>query len=217
VLASGAGSNLAAVLEACADGRLDAQVVLVVHNRRHARAAERASKNGVRTHYAPLAPYRSCPGSAASQRRAYDRDLSATVAAAEPDLVILAGWMHLFSEEFLRRFAGRVVNVHPALPGCFPGAHAIDDAWAAHLADGLDHTGVMVHLVSDEGVDDGPVLAAETVRIAKADTRESLEERIHAVEHRLLVDAVAAVLAEGAGPEAVDPISSRIARGRPAE
>ncbi len=200
VLASGSGSNLGTILDACAAGRMDAQVVLVAYNRAGAYAAERAEQHGVPAHYAPLGPYRRGPGSAAEQRRAYDADLATVVAAAEPDLVILAGWMHLFSDAFLGRFAGRVVNLHPALPGCFPGANAIDDAWAAHLRDGLDHTGVMIHLVPDEGIDDGPVLATERVDIRSDDTRESLEERIHAVEHRLLVDTIASVIAELAEP-----------------
>lgn len=200
MLASGAGSNLGAVLEACTAGRLDAQVVLVVHNRLKAGAARRAAGHGVRTHYAPLAPYRCGPDSPEDQRRAYDADLAEAVTDAGPDLVILAGWMHLLSSAFLDRFPGQVVNVHPALPGRFPGDRAVDDAWAAHRAEGLDHTGVTVHLVPDEGIDDGPVLASEAVPITDDDTRESLEERIHAVEHRLLVAAVAAVLADPPGP-----------------
>ena len=84
-----------------------------------------------------------------------------------------------------------VVNLHPALPGAFPGAHAIDDAWTAHERCGLDHTGVMVHLVPDEGVDDGPVLASQQVPILSGDTRATLEERIHAVEHELFVATIA--------------------------
>ena len=77
------------------------------------------------------------------------------------------------------------------LPGAFPGAHPIDDAWAAHESEGLDQTGVMVHLVPDEGVDDGPVLSSRKVPILADDTRESLEARIHTVEHELLVETLA--------------------------
>ncbi|MDG1366239.1 MAG: formyltransferase family protein, partial [Acidimicrobiales bacterium] len=89
------------------------------------------------------------------------------------------------------RFPNRVINLHPALPGVFPGAHAIDDAWVAHETEGLDHTGVMVHLVPDEGVDNGPVLASQRVDIAPDDSRESLEAKVHAVEHELFLDAIA--------------------------
>ena len=123
-------------------------------------------------------------------RRAYDARLAATVASHNPDLVVMAGWMHLLSGAFLNVFPNRVVNLHPALPATFPGAHAIDDAWAAHTDSGLDHTGVMVHLVPDEGVDDGPVVLSERVDILDTDTRQSLETRIHGVEHRIYVDAI---------------------------
>jgi len=191
VLASGSGSNLQAILEACDAGTLDAVVALVVVNRRSARAARRAEAHGVTAVYRPLGPFRDAhPGDARSAREAYDEALAAEVVAARPDLVVQAGWMHLFTGAFLDRFPDRVVNLHPALPGAFPGAHAIDDAWAAHQACGLDHTGVMVHLVPDEGVDDGPVLASRRVDIVAGDTLTSLADRIHAVEHDLLVAAI---------------------------
>lgn len=194
VLASGDGSNLQAILDACASGELDAEVSLVVVNRRSSYAAERASAVGIATYYAPLGPYRDAHVSEAAARVAYDADLAAVVGAASPDLVVQAGWMHLFSMAFLGEFTDQVVNLHPALPGAFPGAAAIDDAWMAHQTDGLDHTGVMVHLVPDEGVDDGPVILAEEVPILAADTRETLEERIHSVEHRVFPAAIARLL-----------------------
>ena len=94
------------------------------------------------------------------------------------ELVVLAGYMHLLTTPFLRRFPDRIVNVHPSLLPAFPGAHAIDAAVAA----GVETTGVTVHYV-DEGLDTGPVIAQEQVRV---EPRQTLEERIHAVEHRLL-------------------------------
>lgn len=192
VLASGSGSNLQAILDACADGTLAAEVVLVVVNRRSAFAADRAAAAGVPAVFRPVGPFRAeFPADPRRAREAYDAALADEIADLRPDLIVQAGWMHLFTSAFLDRFPDRVVNLHPALPGVFPGAHAIDDAWAAHLADGLDHTGVMVHLVPDEGVDDGPVLASRRVDIAASDTRESLEERMHAVEHELLVTTLA--------------------------
>jgi phosphoribosylglycinamide formyltransferase-1 len=99
------------------------------------------------------------------------------------DLVVLAGYMHLLTRPFLARFPGRIVNVHPSLLPAFPGAHAIEDALAA----GVETTGVTVHLV-DEGVDTGPILIQEPVPV---EPRETLEERLHAVEHRLLPETVA--------------------------
>jgi formyltetrahydrofolate-dependent phosphoribosylglycinamide formyltransferase len=195
VLASGSGSNLQAILDACADGPLDAEVVLVVVNRRSAYAAERAAAAGIASVFRPMGPFRDAhPDDPRRAREAYDAALAAEIADARPDLVVQAGWMHLFTSAFLDRFPEMVINLHPALPGAFPGAHAIDDAWAAHEADGLDHTGVMVHLVPDEGVDDGPVLASQRVDIVAGDTRETLEERIHATEHDLFVTAIAEYL-----------------------
>ena len=192
VLATGSGSNLQAILDACAVGRLEAEVVLVVVNRRTAYAAERAAAAGVPSVYRPMGPFREAvPDDPRRARERYDAALAAEIADARPDLIVQAGWMHLFTSAFLDRFPGMVVNLHPALPGAFPGAHAIDDAWAAHETDGLDHTGVMVHLVPDEGVDDGPVLASQRVPITADDTRETLEARLHEVEHELFVAAIA--------------------------
>ena len=192
VLATGSGSNLQAVLDACADGTLAAEVVLVVVNRRTAYAADRAAAAGVPSVYRPMGPFREAvPDDPRRARERYDAALAAEIADVRPDLIVQAGWMHLFTSAFLDRFPGMVVNLHPALPGAFPGAHAIDDAWAAHETDGLDHTGIMVHLVPDEGVDDGPVLASQRVPITADDTRETLEARLHEVEHELFVATIA--------------------------
>ncbi len=191
VLASGSGSNLQAILDACAEGRLQADVVFVVVNRRSALAATRAEAAGVPAVYRPLGPYRNAfPADARSAREAYDAALATEVAEVKPDLVVQAGWMHLFTAAFLDRFPGKVINLHPAMPGAFPGAHAIDDAWVAHERAGLDHTGVMVHLVPDEGIDNGPVLAAQRIEIGPDDSRESLEAKLHEAEHELLVRAI---------------------------
>ncbi len=190
VLASGTGTNLQAIIDACSTGRLDARVVHVITNRRGVRAADRAELAGVSHQCLLLDEFRQQVETPAEARRSYDVALAAAVASHRPDLVILAGWMHLLSPVFLDVFPGRVVNLHPALPGTYPGAHAIDDAWADHLRQGLDHTGVMVHLVPDEGVDNGPVVLSERVDILDTDTRESLEQRIHEVEHRIFVDAI---------------------------
>ena len=192
VLATGSGSNLQAILDACADGTLAAEVVLVVVNRRTAYAADRAAAAGVPSVYRPMGPFREAvPDDPRRARERYDAALATEIADVRPDLIVQAGWMHLFTSAFLDRFPGMVVNLHPALPGSFPGAHAIDDAWAAHETDGLDHTGIMVHLVPDEGVDDGPVLASQRVPITADDTRETLEARLHEVEHELFVATIA--------------------------
>ena len=118
-------------------------------------------------------------------RRAAD-----VVAGFDPDLVGLAGWMRLLTMSFLGWFPDRVVNLHPALPGDLPGTGAIERAWAEALAGTRTTTGVMVHLVPDEGVDDGPVIGTATVTIDTTTGFEAFAALVHATEHRLLVDAL---------------------------
>jgi phosphoribosylglycinamide formyltransferase-1 len=183
VLASGTGSNLQAILDACHDGRLPADVVVVVSDRPAATALARATTAGV-----PAVPLPPGPG---EPRADYDTRLADAVEHYEPDVVVLAGWMRILTMSFLSRFPGRVVNLHPALPGELPGTHAIERAWHEALAGERTRTGVMVHLVPDEGIDSGPTLASATVPIQPDDTLESLTARIHATEHRLLIATLA--------------------------
>lgn len=191
VLASGSGTNLQAVLDACAEGILDATVELVVVNRPGAGAIQRAERAGVDV-VEFLLDDRSPQG-----RRDYDAALAEIVGAARPHWVVLAGWMHLLSMSFLGVFPNRVVNLHPALPGEFAGVDAIRRAWEAGGEGTLTRTGVMVHLVPDEGVDDGPVLATAEVPLHPGESLEALTARVHAVEHRLLVDTLADLVAGG--------------------
>lgn len=179
VLISGNGSNLQAILDACTSGELHASVVTVVSNKPDAYGLTRARNAGVEAiHFAKLEN---------ESRREYDARLANYITTKLPDYVVLAGWMRILSSEFLSCFPDRVINLHPALPGTFPGTHAIERAFEAHQRGEIDHTGVMVHLVPDEGVDDGPVLATEIIPIQPDDTLESLERRIHEVEHHTLV------------------------------
>ncbi len=195
VLASGSGTNLQSLIDACAQGRLDAEVVHVVSDRADAFALERARRSEISSECRPPAPLLGDSADRGAARRSYDTELARSVADRHPDLVVLAGWMRLLTSEFLGTFPDQVINLHPALPGKFPGAHAIDDAWEAHQTAGLDHTGVMVHMVPDEGIDNGPVVATQRVDILDTDTRASLEERIHEVEHELLTRAVSELIA----------------------
>lgn len=188
VLISGSGSNLQAILDACANGRLPAQVVAVISNKRDAYGLERAAQAGV--------PTLVLPKPKDLDRAEYDAQLAEQVAALQPDWIVLAGWMRLLTNVFLNRFPSKVINLHPALPGTFPGTHAIQRAYEAYQAGQIDHTGVMVHLVPDEGVDDGPLLASVQVPIHPTDSLETLEARIHAAEHDLLVKTLARVLHE---------------------
>jgi phosphoribosylglycinamide formyltransferase-1 len=182
VLASGRGSNLQAVLDACAAGELDAQVVAVVSDQASAGALARAATAGV--------PAVHVPRHDGEPRADYDARLADVVAGFGPDYVVLAGWMRILTMSFLGWFPDRVVNLHPARPGELPGTRAIERAWAEYRAGRRSATGVMVHLVPDEGVDDGPVLAVADVAIHPDDTLDTLTARVHAVEHRLLVEAL---------------------------
>lgn len=190
VLISGSGSNLQAMIDAVQEGRLKARIAVVVSNRKAAYGLERAEKAGIPTRYHPLKPYRD----AGKERAEYDADLAVILAEYAPDWVVLAGWMHIFTDAFLRHYPQRIVNLHPALPGQFPGSHAIDDALAAFERGEVAHTGVMLHLVPDERVDEGPALATRTVPILPGDTRDSLATRIHAAEHDLLVTTLSQLM-----------------------
>jgi phosphoribosylglycinamide formyltransferase-1 len=164
VLVSGNGSNLQALIDA------GLPIGAVAANRRDAYALVRAREAGI-----PTATFSLDCHADRSER---DLVMATWLEEHGVELVVLAGYMHLLTKPFLARFPGRIVNVHPSLLPAFPGAHAIEDALAAGVAE----TGVTVHLV-DEGLDTGPVLAQEVVPV---EPRETLEERIHAVEHRLL-------------------------------
>ena len=182
VLISGNGSNLQAIIDACNAGTLPAQVTAVFSNKSDAFGLARARRAGI--------PSMAIPKPKEQDRREYDANLAELVASHDPDWVVLAGWMRILSSAFLSRFPNRVINLHPALPGQFPGTDAIEKAFKAFQRGEIRQTGVMVHLVPDEGVDSGPVLASEEVPILPADTLESLETRIHQTEHRLLVDTI---------------------------
>lgn len=183
VLISGNGSNLQALIDAIRYRVLDAEIAVVVSNRANAYGLERARKANIPTHLHLLKPYRD----AGRSRREYDADLAVLLQDYRPEWVILAGWMHILSSDFLTHFPYRVINLHPALPGKFPGAHAPEEALAAFQRGEIKGTGVMVHLVPDERVDAGPVLGTQDVPMYPSDTLESLTNRLHQAEHQLLV------------------------------
>ena len=176
MLVSGSGTLLQALLDA-PSAELGAQILAVGSDRAGVMGLRRAEAADVPTFIVPVDDY--------PDRRAWDVALAEQVAAYVPDLVISAGFMRILGPSFLSRFSHRVINTHPALLPSFPGAHAVRDA----LAYGVRVTGSTVHLV-DEGVDTGPVLAQEAVRVEEGDDEESLHERIKVVERRLLVEVV---------------------------
>jgi phosphoribosylglycinamide formyltransferase 1 len=182
VLASGAGTNLQAILDAL-HGRDGIEVVGVGSDKPEADALARAEAAGVRT--AVLPPHEF------PNRDAHDEAMAAWVESRDADLVVLAGYMRLLSGSFVKRFRNRVVNIHPALLPAFPGLDAIGQALRA----GAASTGVTVHFV-DEGVDTGPPLAQREVPIPASRDREELEAAVHAVEHELYPEAIR-MIAEG--------------------
>jgi phosphoribosylglycinamide formyltransferase 1 len=191
VMASGNGSNLQAIMDACSSGDLNANIVCVISDQPAATALKRAATADIPTCAFPWQPYREL----GRDRRTYDADLAELVRSYSPDWIVLAGWMRLLSSAFLERFPMQVINLHPALPGTFPGTHAIERAWDDYKAGLIQHTGVMVHFVPDEGVDSGPVIAHQVVPFEPDDNLDSLTSRIHAVEHRLLVSALRSLTA----------------------
>jgi phosphoribosylglycinamide formyltransferase-1 len=168
VLVSGEGTNLQALIDA------GLPIAAVASNRTGVAALQRAEAAGIPARVFELDHY--------LDRDARDRELADWLQLRGVDLVVLAGYMHLLTPAFLERFPERIVNVHPSLLPAFPGARAIDDALTA----GVDTTGVTVHYV-DEGLDTGTVIRQEPVAI---EPRETLADRIHAVEHRLLPEVV---------------------------
>ena len=173
VLVSGRGTNLQALIDA------GLPVAAVASNRGDAYALMRARAAGIPTATFALDCHR--------HREERDLEMATWLERHGVELVVCAGFMQLLTRPFLDRFPGRIVNVHPSLLPAFPGTHAIDDALAA----GVETTGVTVHLV-DDGIDTGPVLRQEAVPV---EPRENLAERLHAVEHRLLPETVAGLLA----------------------
>ena len=186
VLVSGAGSNLTALADAVDHGAVRGELAVVVSDVADAPALDRARGRGLTALAVPFDR---------EDRPGWERRLADAVAAHHVGLVVLAGFMRILSPAFLDRWPGRVVNVHPSLLPAFPGADAVGDALAA----GVATTGVTVHLV-DELVDHGPVLVQEAVPVRPDDTRDTLLARLHAVEHRLLPDAVARLLDAPPGP-----------------
>jgi phosphoribosylglycinamide formyltransferase-1 len=171
VLVSGSGTNLQALIDA------ELPIVCVGSNKPGVLGLERAAKAGIETGVFELESY--------PDRPARDTALTDWLLGRGVEWVVLAGYMHVLTPAFLSRFTGRVINLHPALLPSFPGAHAIDEA----LEYGVRWTGVTVHFV-DEGVDTGRVILQEPVEVRDDDNSETLAERIHAVEHRLLPEAV---------------------------
>ena len=183
ILISGRGSNMLALLDAAADGRLDAEVAVVISNVEMAAGLQKAQERGVETlvisHKGRL-------------REAHDGELIDELKRRDVRLVCLAGYMRLVSARFVRAFEHRILNIHPSLLPAFPGL----DAQRQALAHGVKISGCTVHLV-DEELDHGPIILQRTVEVRDDDTVETLSARILAEEHRAYPEAVARVLSKG--------------------
>ena len=184
MLVSGGGTNLQALLDATADPAYGAEVVAVGADRDGIEGLARAERAGVPTFVHRLADQPTRPD--------WDAALTDLVAAHQPDLVVLAGFMKLVGPAFLDRFAGRVVNTHPALCPSFPGTTGPADA----LAYGVKVTGATLFVV-DAGVDTGPIVAQTVVPVEDDDDVASLHERIKVAERRMLVDSVGRLARQG--------------------
>jgi len=187
ILVSGRGSNLQVLLDAIAQGNLRARAVLVVSSEPGAPALARAERAGVPGIAFPY--QRDSSLDARGSRRAYDARLADLVASYAPDYILLLGWMRILSSAFIQRFPVKIYNLHPALPGSFPGTHGIERAWEAHARGEISHSGAMIHLVPDEGVDTGPVLESERLDFIPGERLEGFETRMHELEHRLVLRA----------------------------
>lgn len=198
-MVSGGGTNLQALIDTAAGGGLAAEIVLVVSNRRDAYALTRAEQAGIPTLTFPLKPYTK----AGQSRAQYDADLAAQVAQVRPDLIVLAGWMHILSPAFLTQFPNQVINLHPALPGMFAGIRAVERAFEAWQRGEITESGCMVHYTIPE-VDAGGMIAQRIVPFQTGDTLADYEARLHAAEHQLLVEAVGLALAASSQSSPID-------------
>lgn len=172
MLASGSGTNLQAIMDACDAGFIPGRVVKVISNKQNAFALERARRKEIPAVFIDPSQF--------SSRTEYDRKIAEEVDSSNADLIVLAGYMLLLTPEFVRRYPFKITNIHPALCPAFPGTKAIREA----IEYRVKVTGVTVHFV-DEGMDTGPIILQYPVFVDDDDTLETLEEKIHRVEHKL--------------------------------
>lgn len=172
VFASGSGSNFQALVDAAKANQLSCEIALMVCDKPGAYAIERADKEGIPSLVISPKDYAS--------KVDYEKEILQKLNESEVELIVLAGYMRLIGETLLSAYEGRIVNIHPSLLPSFPGKDAIGQAFQAKVK----ITGVTVHYV-DEGMDTGPIIAQEAVKMDENETRESLEAKIHQVEHLL--------------------------------
>ncbi|MFH1208184.1 MAG: phosphoribosylglycinamide formyltransferase [Candidatus Omnitrophota bacterium] len=180
-LVSGSGTNMENLIRRIRAGEIHAEAAVVISNKPGVKALEKAAALGVKTVVIDHKVY--------ADRAAFDQALSECLEKHKVDIIVLAGFMRILTEEFVKKHHGRLINIHPALLPAFPGAHAIKDAWGAKVKE----TGVTVHFV-DAGVDTGPVILQRKVPILPKDTLETLESRVHRLEYEIYPQALNLVL-----------------------
>jgi len=177
VFCSGDGSNFQAIVDAKKKGLFQADITLMVCDNPDAYAVKRAKNEGI--------PYLIVSRKDFSSKQALEEKIVESLEEKRIGLICLAGYMRLLSPGFVQRYAGKIINVHPALLPAFKGADAIRDA----IDYGIKVSGVTVHFVTEE-VDAGPIILQEVVKIEDSDSKESLEEKIHSAEHRIYPQAI---------------------------
>lgn len=171
ILISGTGTNMEAIVKACSTGELQAEVTFVGSDRANAKGLDTATSYGIETrvfNYKDLG------------REAAEEVIVKAIEETKSQWIVLAGFMRVLLPSFVKRYEGKIINIHPSLLPSFPGAHGIEDAWNA----GVDVSGVTVHIV-DEKVDNGPILAQKEVKRLPDDTIDTFEARIHEAEHKV--------------------------------
>ena len=182
VLGSGKGSNFVAIADAIAAGQIPAQIAIVLSDIENSGILSHARERQIPAQFIHPGPFRTKLGEEA------EREFVKRLREAKVDLIILAGFMRVLKGDFLRAFENRIVNIHPSLLPSFPGL----EAWKQALAHGVKVTGCTVHFV-DAGVDAGPIIGQISVPVLDDDTAETLHQRIHAAEHELYPNCVAAI------------------------
>ncbi|PAQ16749.1 phosphoribosylglycinamide formyltransferase [Bacillaceae bacterium SAOS 7] len=188
LFASGSGSNVQAIVDLVQKGEIPAEVAILICDQPDAYVIKRAEKLQI-----PVFAFRAKDYSSKAE---FEREIVNKLHEAKVDYIFLAGYMRLIGETLLNAYAGKIVNIHPSLLPAFPGKDAIGQAFAARVK----ITGVTVHFV-DEGMDTGPIIDQESVRIVNEDTRESLQQKIQQVEHQLYPKVIRQLLTNAAEEE----------------
>lgn len=217
VFASGEGTNLQAIMDAVKEGVIQAQLALVFSDRHNARALKRAEAAGIKTLCLERKDY--------ATPQSYDRHIIIYLKEEKIDFIVLAGYMRILTPFFVKEYHQNILNIHPSLLPAFKGTQAIKDTFTY----GCKAAGVTVHF-ADEKMDHGPIILQEAFKVSEKDTLESLEERIHQIEHKLYPKAVSLFVegrlkirgrkvhilekSAGKGPSAVESAVSQCKDGR---